>query len=264
MDRMSPTELFEEARLTEAVATQGAVVRERPTDVGERLLLCAILGFIGDRQAVRRHLTELATGPADVQEYLAEWQRLLTADDRRHAGDPLGFFTDPPPHVRNRAEALERLRTDPAADVADLIDAAEELAPWVEGHVDGRPFDGWRDADDLLGPVLEVLHADRYVWVPMDQVRKLRLEPEEDLRDRLYRPATIWLTDGGEWEVFIPAVYAGTAAHSEDGIRTGAGIDWFDQAGLLRGAGSRTYLFGEEELTLAEFRQVEVRGSYTA
>ena len=262
MDGMSPTELFEEARLAEAVAAQEVILRERPTDVGERLLLCALLAFSGDRTAVYRQLDELRAGPADVQEYAAEWRRLLTADDHRHAGKLPIFLTDPPPHVRPRLAALERVRTRTTVEVAELIDAAEESAPWAEGHLDGRPFDGWRDADDLLGPVLEVFYGDSYAWVAVDQVRKLRLEVEDDLRDRLYRPATIWLADRSEWEVFIPGLYAGTSAHPEDGIRTGAGIDWFEQAGLMRGAGSRTYLFGEEELTLAEFRQVEVRATY--
>jgi Protein of avirulence locus involved in temperature-dependent protein secretion len=93
----------------------------------------------------------------------------------------------------------------------------------------------------------------------MDQVRKLRIDDGDELRDLLYRPATVWLTDGSRWEAFIPGLYVDTASHSEDGIRTGAGVDWVERDGVMRGLGSRTFLFAEEELTLGEFRQVEVR-----
>jgi len=141
----------------------------------------------------------------------------------------------------------------------DVLDDADEMTPWVEGYVDGRSFEGWRDADDLLGPVIEAFHGDRYLWVPIEQVRKLRLDEGDELRDALYRPATVWFGDGSRWEVFIPALYAGTAEHPEEGIRTGAGVDWVDRVGLVRGLGSRTFLFGEEELSLSEFRQAEGR-----
>jgi len=257
---MTPVELFHEARLTEALAAQRAVVAARPDDAGERLLLCELLAFIGDRSAVRRQLDAVPVVPADVGEYVAEWQNLLAADDARHHGERPTFLIDPPPHVRARLRALDCLRSDRGDEALDLLDEGDDAALWVEGHIDGRPFGGWRDADDLLGPVLELFHADRYVWVAIDQVRKLRLDEGDELRDRLYRPATIWLTDESQWEVVLPGLYVDTATHPEDGIRIGAGVDWVDRDGVMRAFGSRTFLFGEEELTLGEFRQVEVRG----
>jgi type VI secretion system protein ImpE len=259
---MSPTELFEEARLDEAIAQQELIVRDRPEDVAERLLLCDLLAFTGERDTVRWNLASLEATPRELGPYLAEWHHLLAMDDRRHAGERPDFLVDPPPHVARRLEVLKRLEADSSRDVRDLIDAADEAAPWVEGHVDGRHFDGWRDADDLLGSMLEVFHAGRYYWVPVDQVRKLRLDPEESLRDRLYRPAILSLTTGDERDVFLPTLYAGTAGHPEEGIRSGAGMDWVERNGLLRGAGSRLYLLGEEELTPAEFRQIEVNRAY--
>ena len=85
---MTPTELFHEARLTEALEAQRAVVTGRPDDVAERLLLCELLAFTGDREAVLKHLDWLANEPQDVQEYLREWRALLHADSARHSGQP--------------------------------------------------------------------------------------------------------------------------------------------------------------------------------
>jgi type VI secretion system protein ImpE len=260
MVRMSPIELFHEARLTEALEAQRAVVAARADDVGERLLLCELLAFTPDRDAIRGHLDQLAGAPAAVQQYAAEWRALLHADDARHAGQPPDGLPNRTGQIESRLRADSHSRRYEPERALDLLDDADEAAPWIEGHVDGRPFDGWRDADDLLGPILEMFRGDRFCWVDLGQVRKLRLEDGHELRDIVYRPATLWLADGSEHEVFVPGLYADTASHAEDGIRTGAGVDWVERAGVMRGLGSRTFLFGEEELTLTEFRQVEVRG----
>jgi type VI secretion system protein ImpE len=255
---MSPTELFQEARLDEALAAQRALVEANPDDVKERMLLCDLLAHTGDRDEVRRQLDRLAAGPAEIQDYLNEWRRLLAADDARHAGADPRFLIDAPAHVRRRLQARSLLNQGRDEEAVHLIDDSDEEADWVEGYVDGRPFEGWRDADDLLGPVLEAFHGDHYIWLPVEQVRKLRLEPGDEIRDSLYRPATVWLRDGSEWEIVIPNLYSGTADHSEEGIRTGAGVDWVDRGGLVRGLGARTYLLGEEELSPEDIRQVEV------
>jgi len=249
---MTPTELFEEARLAESIAAQEGVVRTHPDDPADRLLLCEFLAFAGDRDGVRRQLDVLA-GHLQLAEYIAGWRQLLAADDARHAGARPAFLIDPPENV------LLRLGAEPD-DAIDRLDTSDESAAWLTGFVDGREFDGWRDADDALAPVVEAFVGDQYVWLPLEQVRKLRLDPTEVLRDNLYRPARVWLLDGSELEVIIPVLYVGTAEHPEEGIKTGAGIDWVERNGLVRGLGSRTFLFGDEELTLDEFRQVEVRG----
>ena len=256
---MTPIELFHEARLGEAIEAQRAIVASKPDEVAERLLWCELLAFTGDRAAVRRELDALPRPSPDVSEYVAEWHRLLHADQARHDGQPPDCLPSAtaPLLMRMRADCHSR-RFDPKGAL-DQLDDADERAPWVEGHVDGRPFEGWRDADDVLGPVLEVFLGDRFSWVSMDHVRKLRVDDGDQLRDILYRPATLWLKDGRELEVFIPGLYVGTDNHAEEGTRTGAGVDWVERGGVMRGVGGRTFLFGEEELTLGEFKQVEVR-----
>ena len=173
---MTPTELFLEARLSEAVAAQQAIVDASPDNVRERLLLAELLAFAGDRNKVEQQLDHLEAGPPEIQPYLGEWRRLLAADDARHAGDRPGFLVEPPPHILRRLRAEELISAGREHEALDLLDDADESAAWVEGHVVGRPFDGWRDADDWLGPVFEGFQGDRYVWVPVEQIRKLRLE----------------------------------------------------------------------------------------
>ena len=46
---------------------------------------------------------------------------------------------------------------------------------------------------------------------------------------------------------------------NRDGIRTGAGVDWFKECGLMRGVGEHTFFAGDEELGISEFTQLELR-----
>src|SRR5262245_55897824 len=181
---MTPIELFEEARLAEAIAAQEAVVRERPGDAAERLLLCELLAFAGGNAAHRRHLDVLAEVPG-LADYVAGWRQILAADDARHAGTAPQFLLDPPDPILSRLDAVAALAAGRADEAIEILDAADEAAAWLEGFVDGREFEGWRDADDLRAPVLEAFVGDRYVWAPLEQVRKLRLDPPKVLRDRI-------------------------------------------------------------------------------
>jgi type VI secretion system protein ImpE len=256
---MTPLELFHEARLTEAIEAQREVVALRPADLIERLLLCELLSFTADRDEVRRQFDRLQDVPADVQDYVAEWRALLLADDARHSGrrpEGIGGWT----HQHHYRVGAQRGLPDSGVErTFDWLDHADEIVHWVDGHVDGRPFERWRDADDLLGPMLEIFTGDHFGWVDTQFVRKMRLEESPRLRDIVYRPATLWLDQGTTMDVFIPGLYTGTGSHSEDAIRCGFGVDWIDGNGIMRGLGARTFLFDEEELDLNEFRQVELR-----
>lgn len=251
---MTPLDLFQDGQLNEAIAAQRALLASHPDEISERLCLCDLLGFGGQWPAIQTHLGYLANGPHEIREYLNEWSQLLQAESERRRKATPHFLIKPPPQVLLRVQAREK-----TAKHADLIDEADELTPEIEGYIDGRPFEGFRDTDDFLGPMLEVFHGGRFIWLAMEQLRRLRLSPVESLRDSLFRPASIRLTDGFDYEVFLPVLYEATNANSPMNCQLGLLTDWSEKEGMMQGIGAKQMQFGEEELTFADFDQIEIR-----
>jgi type VI secretion system protein ImpE len=270
---MTPMELFHEARLTEALEAQRAIVSARPDDGTEQTRLATFLAFAGRYGEALGWVPEMPD--SQLRDYCSDWRSLLRADLSRMMDDYThpellpgveaekpNFLIEPPAAIKDRVELLNLHGGDDEL-VWQVLDNGDDRANGIEGHVDGRPFVGWRDADDFLAPVLEAFILDdtrrTYKWLPLEQIRRLRIQKVEDIRDLLYRPAQVSLTDGSKWDVFIPVLYAGSARHRDEGICPGAGVDWVARDELVRGVGGRTFLFGEEELTLDEFTHVETR-----
>ena len=256
---MTPRDLFDDCRLTEAIAAQREIVRSCPGDASELLLLGEFLAFAGRRAETLEVLARIDASDAAMAAYLAGWRQIIAADDARHAGRHPNWITLPSPDFKTRVALISR-RNDETEDI-DLLEELNEEAPWLVGHVDGREFDGCREADDILAPILEAFRGGHYIWIPLEAIRKVRFADEDVLRDRLYRPATVWLDDRSEWQLIVPALYVGSAAHADEAVRVGASTDWRETSGLLRGSGLKTFLFGDEELAIGEFTQVEIRPS---
>ena len=67
------------------------------------------------------------------------------------------------------------------------------------------------------------------------------------------------MRDGPEGDVFLPALYPGTHEHADDAVKLGRATDWKDgDAGPVLGVGLRTFLAGDDPITLLEWRELEV------
>jgi protein involved in temperature-dependent protein secretion len=170
-------------------------------------------------------------------------------------------FDDLPASIESLIDLVYSRQTEADGNVEDF-EVLEEIAAagdFLEGFVDGRAFEGWRDADDVLAAVLEVFVGEQYFWLPLEQVKKLRVQPAENLRDQLYRPITVWHINGEEFHGYMPTVYRNRDQFNNEELACGLGTDFVEEGPFARCNGQRLYLFGEEELTLDDFQQVEVR-----
>ena len=259
---MNATELYRAGRLAEAVDAQIQAVKAAPADHAKRLFLFELLAFAGDLDRARRQIDAVNYGQMELDTAVLNYRKLLDAEQARRRvfreGIMPQFLVPPPEHVGPRLEAVNRLRANEPAEAAKLLEQANEAAPAVRGLLNGKPFDLLRDADDLFGPVLEVMAHGDYYWLPLEQVVSLTLNPPKFPRDLLWVPAKLAVKDGPAGDVFLPALYPGSYEHAENPVKLGRATDWKQaEGGPVLGAGLRMFLVGDDAQSLLEWRELQ-------
>lgn len=259
---MTVHDLLAEGRLADALALQEEAVRAAPRDPAARRLLVDLLAFAGRLDGAAEHLSHLDSDDPDWPEAERGLHRLFRAERlRAHEGrEPTVVPAPAPRHAELRWRAVRALRRARPETALRAADAADAHSPRVRGFIDGREFDGLRDADDRFGSVLEAFRGGEYLWVPWEALRKAVLAPAAVLLDQLYRPAALTLRDGTALDVHLPLVYP--ASYRADGaFALGTETDHIcPDRGPTRCAGAKLLLVGDSaEVPLAECRFLEVR-----
>ena len=94
-------------------------------------------------------------------------------------------------------------------------------------------------------------------WIPINRVETIEFRVPERPRELLWRPTHMIVRGGPDGEVFLPTLYPGSHAESDDRIRLGRFTDWTgDEGGPIRGLGQRMYLCGDQDQSMLEFEQI--------
>jgi type VI secretion system protein ImpE len=259
---MTVHDLLAEGRLTDAVAAQQTAVDAAPTDPAARRLLIDLLAFAGQFDDALAHLDCIDTDEPDWPEAARGLHRLFRSERLRTAeGREPTITPDPPPkHATRRWQAVRALRRARPDDAVRAIDAADTASPVIRGFIDGREFDGLRDADDRFASILEAFRGGEYLWVPWEALRKVVLAPAVNLLDQLYRPAVLTFRDGTSAEVHLPLVYP-ASYRAEGEFALGLETDHVcPDNGPTRCIGAKLLLVDEDdEVMLSDCRMIEVR-----
>jgi type VI secretion system protein ImpE len=137
-----------------------------------------------------------------------------------------------------------------------LLEQSAAARPPRPGAVDGRHFDDFRDADDVLAPYLEVFANGLYGWIPFVQIQKLTFEAPRYFRDVLWRPVTVTLTTEESSAMLVPVRYPGSELQKDDQLRLGRATEWEETGGVVTGLGQRVFAAGEESCALLEVGEV--------
>lgn len=169
------------------------------------------------------------------------------------------FLLDPPDYIRLHLEAINRLRENRPHDAQELLERSQEVRPLLKGTLDGHAFEEFRDCDDVLAPLLELIVLRHYVWLPLEQLRELEFAPPERPRDLLWAPVRLVLSDGTQHRGYVPTLYSGSHEHPDDRIRLGRMTDWKAvDGGPTLGQGQRLFLAGDEDRPILEMRRLEI------
>jgi type VI secretion system protein ImpE len=257
----TPRELYQAGQLQAAIQALTAEVKAKPADGPTRIFLFELLAFAGDWDRAQKQIDVLGqAGPNEalaVQVYLANIEAERMRERLFSEGLHPHFLNEPPAYVDRHLEAINRIREGNFAEARTLLDQAEEERPALPGTLNGRPFTDFRDCDDVIGPVLELIVKDKYTWLPFEQIRRVEVSPPSKLRDLVWARAKIEALDGTVGDVFVPSLYEGTRRSTDDQLRLGRMTAWLPLADdLSRGAGLKTFQVDDDDVALFEARQV--------
>ena len=261
---MDASEAYRAGRLAEAIEAQIKEVKAHPLDQGRRVFLFELLVFSGDLDRARRQIEAVRFDDPSQEMAAVAYRLLLESEQERRkmfqAGQAPKFLVDPPAHVRQRLEAVADLRAGRLAEAARRLDEANAEAPAITGSLNGQPFEGLRDADDLFGTVVEVLAKGEYYWVPLEQVDSLAMTAPASPRDLIWFPARIEM-EGSTGEVFLSALYPATWEQDDEALKLGRATDWkTTEDGPVLGLGSRQFAVGEGDVNIYEWREFRAEG----
>ena len=262
---MIAEQTLRDGRVEEALAELQVEVRKAPDNAEYRVCLFQLLCVIGDWERARAQLKVLGELNAGALPLVHVYGTAITCESLRAEvfsgartplvlGEPLAWMAL---LLQGLSEAAHGRSTTAAAMRGDAL----EKAPAVPGTIDGEPFDWIADADSRLGPVCEAVIDGRYYWVPFERLRSIALEAPSDLRDVVWMPAQLRLTNGGETAALIPARYPGSERDGYNRIRLSRKTEWDEVApDTFHGRGQRMFATSAAEYALLSTRRIELGG----
>lgn len=236
-------------------------VRQQPADTSKRVFLFQLLVVLGQWERALTQLgvvAELDVGALPMVNAYREaircerWREQAFADVRA----PLLFGTPEPWMV----QLIDALRLDAAGDVdaaARLRSTAIASAPAVAGSINDAEFAWLADADPRFGPMLELISNGNYYWLPMQHIAQLQFEAPADLRDQVWMPVMLTLTNGGKLPGFVPTRYPGSAASADDALLLARRTDWVAQSADVQfGLGQRLFATDSTDYALMDTRTI--------
>jgi type VI secretion system protein ImpE len=253
---------FQAGRLEDAVQAAIDAVKKKPSETGLRVLLAELLCFAGDLERADKHLDAVQTQDPETAVSLSLIRQLVRGETSRREffrdGRVPEFLELPTEVARMHLQASIDLREGNAASAATLLSEAEEKRVRVHGECDGKPFDDFRDLDDLTSAFFEtVTSTGKYYWIPIESVELIEFRPPEYPRDLYWRRCRMVVRGGPDGEVFLPAIYAGTESETDNALKLGRATDWRGNEGEpVRGIGQRTFLVGDEDRPIMELQEI--------
>lgn len=259
---MNPSELYQAGQLNAAIEAAIAEVKKKPTDGNTRFFLAELLCFAGEWERADKQLDTVAQQTPELAIRISLVRHILRAEMARQQfysdGRVPEFLFEVSPMLRHHLDASIAFREGNLTEASDQLAQSESSRPPRSGQMGGTPFDDFRDCDDLTAGFFEVLTSTgKYYWVPIDCVRSIEFHTPERPLDLLWRRVAMDVVDGPDGEVYLPVLYAGSAASGDSQLQLGRGTTWQELGSVVRGCGQRLYLVGDEAVPILQLQNIE-------
>lgn len=258
---MSPEESVRAGNLSQALQDLQQRIRSQPGDAKSRVFLFQLLAVLGQWERCATQL-KVAADLDSSNLILAQIGRNALQAEQLRAHVFSGSTTpvlmgEPSAWVALMLEALRLSASGHHEKAADLRGQALQDAPAISGKVNGEPFEWMTDADSRLGPCLELIVDGKYLWVPFERIRSIKIDPPADLQDVVWTQASVVWANQGQVPALIPARYVGTEASDDDVLKLGRRTDWITHgADTYFGLGQRMFATNAGEYPLLEVREI--------
>jgi len=250
------------ASLAGQVEAAMEAIRVAPHAPGARLALFQLDCIRGNWKRARAQLDVLARLDPKAAVFVARYQGLIDAEIEREsvfAGRtrPVSLG-EPPEWLAMMVRALEHDAAGEATAATALRQLALEAAPAQAGTVDGTTFTWIMDADVRLGPILEIMVDQRYRWLALENLLRLRASPPEAPCDLVWQPVILTLTTGRETEAFVPVRYPGAGQYPLDAVQLAQVTKWSGPNVAQIGHGQRLLAADDTDFPLLDIRALDL------
>jgi len=269
---MTPQDLLKDAKLDECLKLVESQVRANPADAKLRVLLFQVLAVMGEWDRATIQLG-VASEMDQANTLMAQMCQQAILSEKFRADVFAGKRTpmilgEPEPWMGMIVQAAQLSAQGKHEAASDLRAQAFDLAPAIGGEITVGPseekstkhaFEWIADADELLGPMIELFVGGKYYWVPWQRIAMLRLEAPTDLRDVVWLPGQDIWTTGGTQVVLVPARYPGSEAAKHDGpTRLARKTEFIDVGGRDAPVGQRLIATDAGEFGILDCRSIRV------
>lgn len=258
---MTPEDMLKEGRLDEALQGLTAHVRGSPADAKARVFLFQLLSVLGQWERAQTQLKVSGELDANNALMVGAYSRALQGEVERSAvmsgaSSPI-VIGEPSQWLALLLQSLKLMGEGRHAQALPLREQAFEEAEAVSGQIDGVPFEWLADADPRFGPCLEIVVNGGYSWVPFSRIKELAFEAPTDLRDKVWMPAQVTWTNGGQAVGFVPCRYPGSERAQDSEIVLARKTDWVDLGNeCYVGYGQRMLATDAGEYPLLDIRMI--------
>ncbi len=265
---LTAKEYYLEGNLKKAVEQITEEVKGAPSNAAKRAFLVELLCFSGDWERADKQLNALLSLDEKSALTVGTWRQLIRAAQARDDVFNNSAIPDvielPSDRIQIALKLLLTQKENNANQCVELLNSLESQESKNGFSINYELVTDWRDLDDVTSGILELLGTNgKYFWVDFEQIESIEFDKPVRPLDLLWRKASIVLKTGTTGEVFVPAIYP-TKNSDDDLLKLGRKTNWIEINQIVRGEGLRTWLVGEEAVSIMDVEGVELNSAIEA